>query len=650
MKFKVFFVLFGVFFAVMVNAQSLEKVLFTVGDTPIYTSEFLNVYNKNLGLVKEESQKNIDEYLDLFINFKLKIKEAKALGLDKKPSYLREFSSYKKQLIKNFIRKNEVTEALVKEAYQRISFDVNANHILIKLPVNALPKDTLFAYNNILKLRERAINEGFDYVRETVHNGKTIYGEKLGYFSGFKMVYDFETVAFNTPVGEISMPFRTSFGYHILQVLDKRKSRGERTVAHIMVADVKGDSIIENAESRILKIYKKIKQGEDFKALAKQFSDDKNSAIQGGLLPAFSSGALSAQEFEDAAFQLKNIGEVSKPFKTQHGWHIVKLYAKKTIPEFEAIKNELIGKVKRDERSKLIDNALIQTLKVNYGVSKNDEALVYFESLLNFNYFNKTWTLPANFKRKNILFKINEKEYSYNDFANYLLKTQRFSNKNKSLKTLVLNKYEAFLGKHLLEYYENNLEFENKDFAFILNEYREGLLLLFDIMDAYIWNVEKTDTVKINAYYKNNKSKYVFPKRIEAIVASASTEKTLKKVAKFLKKGTHLNEINTLINKKDNIDVIFTSKTIKEGDQLIPTSFSFKKGLSKIYKHNKGFVLLDVKNVLPETQKTFTEAKGRVVNDYQVLKEANWIKQLKNKYKVVVNQEVLTAVKNQIKK
>ena len=221
-----------------VQSQSNSKdVLFTIDDEPVYASEFIRVYNKNLDLVQDESQKNIDEYLTLFTNYKLKLKEAESLGLQNKTSYKRELDSYKKQLAQNFVTDTTITESLVKEAYDRILNEVKVSHILVRLPENASPQDTLVAYNNIMKLRDRAINEGFDKVRKEVHNGQTIFGEDLGYFSAFRMVYPFESAAYNTKVGEISKPFRTRFGYHILKVYDKRKSRGEVTVAHIMVAN-----------------------------------------------------------------------------------------------------------------------------------------------------------------------------------------------------------------------------------------------------------------------------------------------------------------------------------------------------------------------------------------------------------------------------
>ncbi len=650
MQLKYLFTLILMTLILNVKAQSAQKdVLFFVDDDPVYTSEFLRVYNKNLDLVQDESQKDVNEYLTLFTNYKLKLKEARALGLHDKPSYKRELSNYRKQLTKSFMTDAKVSDAMVAEAYERISYDVNANHILIKVSENASPEDTLVAYNNILKLRNRALKEGFETVRKEVHNGKTVFGEELGYFSGFRMVYKFETAAFNTNVGEISNPFRTRFGYHIVNVLDKRKSRGECTVAHIMLVEKKGDSLAEKPEVRIQDIYKKINQGEAFDVLAKQFSDDRNSASKGGELKPFSSGQLGAPEFEDVAFGLKEVNDVSEPFKTKYGWHIVKLIAKKPIPSFEAIRPELEEKVKRDDRSKLIDEALYASLKTKYKIAKEQPALAYFESILNENYYKRTWQLPEDFSGDKSLVKIGNKQFLYKDFGKYLARAQRRGGQKASFKIIVSKQYKDFLNSNLVKYQEDNLETENEEFAHIVNEYRDGLLL-FDLMETTIWNTAKTDSVGIQDFYSTHKNKYVLPERIDAVIATSSKQKTLKKVVKLLNKGMALDQIKTLVNSKDKIEVMFTSDIMDAEHQALPKAFQFKKGISKIYNHNGTFVVVQVKEVLEKQQRTLEDAKGVVISDYQVFKEENWLKDLSQKYKIKINQEVLNNIKTRIKK
>lgn len=649
MKLRYLFTLLFTVFLLNVNGQTKsEDILFVVDNEPVYASEFLRVYNKNLDLVQDESQKDVDEYLKLFINYKLKLQEAKSLGLHEKPSYKRELANYKKQLSKNYITDSKVTDALVEEAYERMLYEVNANHILVKVNDNASPQDSLAAYNKITALRDRALKEGFEKVRSEVHNGQTIFGEKLGYFGGFKMVYKFENAAFSTNVGDISMPFRTRFGYHIVNVIDKRKSKGERTVAHIMVVENKKDSLAEKPEVRIQDIYKKLNQGETFEALAKQFSDDKNSASIGGKLKSFSQGQLRAKEFEKIAFNLKNIGDVSKPFKTDFGWHIVKLHKITPVPSLDAIKPELVEKVKRDTRSKLIDKALTNNLKSKYNINDTAPDLNYFVSILNDDYFKSTWRLPADFKGSQPLVKIGNKQFTFNDFGVYLTNSQRNTAGKENFETLVGEKYNAFLSESLVKYQENHLEEENEDFANIVSEYRDGLLL-FDLMESTIWNTAKTDSIEMQRYYDEHKSNYMLPERIDAIVAASTKQKTLKKVSKLFVEDMPINRIKSLVNSNDKVDVIFTSDIMDAKHQALPVNFQFSKGISKIYKHNNGFVLVKVKEVLPKTQKSFEEAKGAVMSDYQNYKEENWIKALKAKYKIEINQDVLKEIKSKIK-
>ncbi|AUC82010.1 peptidylprolyl isomerase [Lacinutrix sp. Bg11-31] len=649
MKFKHLSLIFAFIFTSVSLVQAQDKeVLFTIDKAPVYASEFIRVYNKNLDLVKDESQKDIDGYLKLFINYKLKLQEAKRLELDKKPSYLREFESYKNQLAKNYLTDNKVTDALVEEAHNRLKTEVNASHVLVRIDENASPKDTLAAYNEIVKLRERVINEDYKVVQKDVHNGKTIFAEDLGYFSAFKMVYPFENAAFNTNVGEVSQPFRTRFGYHVVIVFNKREARGEVSVAHIMIKTEKENDT--ESETKINEIYKRIQQGEAFDALAKQLSEDKSTSSKGGLLKPFSSGEISAQEFEDVAFNLKNIDDVSKPFKTQFGWHIVKLKAKKGIQPLAEMKPQLESKIKRDSRSKVINDSRIKVLKAKYTVTESATDLSYFKEILNKDYFNNRWSLPSSFDAEKTFIKIEDKTLSYNDFGQFLIKNQKsYSNRTSAISVIVDKIYETFLENELQKYQEDNLITENSDYAQIVGEYRDGLLL-FDLMETEIWNVAKNDSVALEKYYNSHKSSYFFSERVDVVVASSAKKSIIKKIAKLMKKGADIEAIKNLINTKDQVNVSFSSGEMDGKHQALPEQFSFKKGVSKVYKHNDGYIVANVKSVLSKTPKTFKEAKGRVTSDYQSFKEENWLKELAFKYTIKVNQDVLSTIKQTLKK
>ena len=636
-------------FTFLAQAQ-LEKddVLFTVDGDPIMASEFVRVYNKNLDLVKDESQKDVDAYLELFINYQLKVKEARRLGLQDDAKYIREFNNYKKQLTKNYMSDNKVTDVLVREAYERTTNDVKASHILVRIDESVID-DTLAVYNKVLKLRERIINEGFEAVQKEVHDGKSVFAEDLGYFGGFKMVYPFESAAFNTPVGEVSMPFRTRFGYHVVKVFEKRQSLGEVTVAHIMVSLKQNDSTI-NPETRIKQIYKKLEQGEKFESLAKQFSDDKNSSKKGGVLSPFTGGQLRSKEFENVAFSLENKGDMSKPFKTDYGWHITKLIKKKGIQPFEEVKNELQNRVKRDSRSELINSALVKNLVAKYDVKTyRKEGLAYIETILTDGFFKQSWKTPVDIKQEPLI-TIRDTKITYKDFADQLMSNQRkYYNKLVDYKTLLKTEYEDFFEQQVLKYHEDNLEFENEDFAFVLKEYRDGLLL-FDLMEKEVWNAAVKDSVGLEKFFKNNNANYVWKNRVDAVILSSASKTAIEKIREELQKDVSVENIMATINKDDNLNVISTPDTFEQGDQALPKDFEFKEGVSQVYEHNDSFHVILVNNVLPANKKTLQEARGKVVSDYQNYIEDNWVKSLNKNFEVNVDKKVLKRVKKQILK
>ncbi len=622
-----------------------DDVLFTVDVDPIKTSEFIRVYNKNLDLVKDESQKDVDAYLKLFINYQLKIKEARRLGLDTIPTYLREFESYKKQLSQNFLTDTKVTDALIDEAYRRSIQDIKASHILIRLDENE--KDTLQVYNQLLDLRERVKKDGFEKVKSENHNGTTVFAEELGYFSTFKMVYEFENAAYNTQIGDISKPFRTRFGYHIVKVEDKRPSRGEVTVAHIMISNKQTDSLMD-PEVRINEIYRKISQGENFEALARQFSDDKSSSASGGILSPFTGGQLSSLEFENMAFSLTNAGEISKPFKTDYGWHIIKLIDKKGIQPLDEVRGELENKVKRDTRSNLINNALAKKLKKQYNVMDDSKRMEYFTSILSNDYYNRAWSLPANFEANKELFKIGKKTVTYGDFGNHLLASQRaYNGKTTPFDVIAKKEYEAFQENAILKYQEDNLEFENEDFAQILQEYRDGLLL-FDLMEKEVWNAATKDTIGLKNYYETHKSDYFWKDRVDAVMATAAKQDDIEKVKDLMQKGKSEEDISKQLNTDAEQKVIFTKGLMEADHQVLPNDLEMKEGVSKIYQFNDAYHVLMINKVMPATNKRFEEAKGKVISDYQNNIEENWLKSLNERYKVEVNAKALKDVKNKI--
>lgn len=640
----------GVIFSTLLYGQEKDQVLLTINNSPVYRSEFKRVYLKNIDLVKDESQKDVDEYLELFINYKLKLEEARSQGLDKKESYVKELAGYKKQLSASYLTDTKVSDALVKEAYDRLQQRVNASHILVQVRPDALPKDTLAAYEKITEARNKVINgEDFKKVAVAYSQDPSVKknGGDLGWFSAFRMVYPFEDAAFTTEVGKVSEPFRTRFGYHIVKVNNKEKSLGEVTVSHIMVAFNK-DKTEEQAAKRIKEIQAQLKEKASFESLAKQYSDDRNTAINGGKINRFGQGALNSESFEKVAFGLKEKGELSEPVKTKYGWHIVKLIEKHPPKTFEELKGELTQRVKKDSRSKLITESFINSLKEKYGLEKNEKALSYFKKIVPSTIFNEKWNFSeddANLKKN--LFKIGDQNFTYLDFAKFIQNKGTRKSNTKEVAVLVDRIYEDYESAMLLQYYEENLEQDNQDFANVISEYRDGLLL-FDLMETKIWNAAKTDSIGLQKYYDSRKNNYIQNESYKIMKASSANKELITKVEKLLKKGKDVNAIKKEVNTSETNKVLFTEQIVEKDVDDLAGKFSGKSGEIISTTEDNYITLIKVIEVIPSRIKTFEETKGKVINDFQEDLEKQWLNELRGKYSVELNEKILKKIKKEL--
>ena len=642
---KLFFA--GLIFSSVANAQLSDETLLSINDKPVAVSEFKKVYLKNIDLVKDESQKDVDEYLRLFINYKLKLEEAKSIGLDDKESYRKELEGYKKQLASGYLTDTEATDALVREAYDRLQQRVNASHILIRLAPDASPADTLKAFKRISEARNKIVNGAnfTDVAKQYSEDPSAAQnGGDLGWFSAFRMVYPFESAAYNTKVGDISEPFKTQFGYHILKVNQKEKVEGEVEVAHIMIAVDKMTSM-EQAEQKIKQIETQLKNGASFESLAKQFSDDKNTARNGGKINKFGKGSLNSEKFENVAFALSQSGEISDPIQTQYGWHIIKLIKKYPPKTFEEQKAELNKMIKRDSRSKLISESFIKSLKEKYSVEINNEVAGYFTSQ-----FDKGKNVEDMLTDTSVMatevFTIKDKVYNYKDFAEYLKPRQAklvaAQDKGKFVDTYIT----SFTEDALLRYYEANLERDNQDYADVLNEYRDGLLL-FDLMESKIWNAAKEDTVELKKYYQEHREDYKKELTYKLVKASASEKAQIELIVKDLKSGKEYSAIKEEFNGEEN-SVLFSEEEVDKDAESLKSIKPLAKGSYTIEESNKFYTLIFIDEVVLPYIQSFEEVKGAVINDYQDDIEKQWLKELRDKYKVEVNTKVLKRVKKEL--
>ncbi|PKP14612.1 MAG: peptidylprolyl isomerase, partial [Bacteroidetes bacterium HGW-Bacteroidetes-23] len=366
---------------------------------------------------------------------------------------------------------------------------------------------------------------------------------------------------YNTKVGEVSKPVRTRFGYHLIKVNDIRNNRGDVTVAHIMLMNP-AEGNAEEAEKNkttINEIYAKIQQGEEFEALAKQFSQDKSSSAKGGVLNRFGSGQLSSEEFETVAFSLQKPNEISKPFQTQFGWHIMKLIEKHPVKTFEEAKADMETKISRDERSRKITESLNEKLRAKYTVKRNEAMYAKIKKAVTDKYYELTWELPSDTKAfDGELISFGKTKVTGTQFLNYLFSQQKNPNQPKPVAKLVDFHYSTFVDAQLNQYYNDNLENEFPEFAAVMEEYRDGLLL-FDLMEKEIWEKSKTDTLGLEAFHKANSGKYLWKKRYDILVISSTKADIAKKAHKLVKQGKNIDEIKAALNTKGVINVMATS-------------------------------------------------------------------------------------------
>jgi peptidyl-prolyl cis-trans isomerase SurA len=652
MKYKILILALVINFATF--GQKITKdVLFTINNKPFYTDEFIRVYNKNLDLVKDESQKDLNQYLDLYVGYKLKVEKANKLGLQNGEQYQAELKSYRNQLSKNYITDSKVTNELVNEAYERAKYEIKASHILILVDENADSKDTLSAYNQALDLRQRIISgQDFSQVAKEFSQDPSAKdnGGDLGYFSTFRMVYPFETAAYKTAVNEISMPIRTRFGYHIIKTTAKRDNRGELEVAHIMILKPQESENAQNPEKEINDIYKKLQQGEKFEELARQFSQDKASSNRGGVLNRFGSGQLSSEEFENVAFSLTEVNSVSKPFQSNFGWHIVKLIKKFPIKTLEESKPDLELRISKDERSRKIVQSLNQKLRKKYAIKINDKVYSQILKFTTNDFYDGKLELPESNKSFNTtLVTIDKNSIAGESFVKYIISQQKSGYSIKPIQKLVDVLYQNFVDEQLSQYYNENLEKEFPEFSAIMEEYRDGLLL-FDLMEKEIWQRSKTDTIGLQNYFETQRNMHTWKKRADVLTLSSTQKTNIEKALNAMKQGKTSEEVKAMLNTNDVVNIMTSQNTYEEGADALPKNTKFEEGYSDIVKQGEYYFATKVSNIKPAGPKSLEECKGKVINDYQQYLEQNWVGELKKEFEIKVNNEVFQKVKNQLKK
>ena len=644
-----------------------NKTLITLGDKNISAKEFMEVYEKNNVKSEVIDKKNVDEYLDMYINFKLKVTEAEARKMDTLPKFVKEFENYRKQLAKPYFSNDKSIGKLVEEAYERMQWDINASHILVKCDPHDTPADTVKAYNKALELRKRVI-KGEDFgdvayeasddpsARDTIFNGRFYKGNRgnLGYFTAFDMVYPFESGAYNTKEGTLSMPIRSDYGYHIITVNSKTPACGTIKAAHIFLRVDELDPMFTDSivKAKAYNVYNQIDpDGGNWDVMVRRYSDDKGSAQHGGMLTPFKVNQI-VPEFINALKQL-NDNEFSEPVKTSYGYHIIKRVATSGVKSFEEEQENITKRVEKDMRAKLSDEMVLKRIekedKFKEYVKIKDKFIATIDSTL-----SKGKYVPNEDAEKfagKTLFKFNKEEYKVSDFIGYIKKHQQ-AQPFMSAASYAYQLYDEFLKETAFAYEDAHPEEKYPDFKLLVQEYHDGILL-FDLMEKEVWKKAELDTAGINAYYEEHKNDFMWDKRVKTIIMTANSEESVTTAEELIRRDIPADSIKAIVresNKKgDNTYKGITVKSpyFQQGDNVDVDETEWVAGTirvipSTVDNFTKIIKIVEVRDPEP---KTFKEARGLITSAYQTKLEEDWLEALKEKYPVTVDEKILEKVK-----
>lgn len=652
-----------VFVAMLIGCLSFgamaqdDRVLMTIEKDEVTVNEFLSIYNKN-NTSTVVDKKTMEEYLDLFLNFKLKVKAAEELGMDTAPKFINELEGYRRQLAQPYLVDRETNDHLILEGYNRMQQDVDAYHILVKLPEDASPKDTLAALKRIKKIaKEIQTEKDMQLAMGRIRNANdgSVIAEDLGYFTAFSMVYPFENAAYATEEGKLSDPVRTRFGYHVVFVKDKRQARGEVKVSHIMIkanAEMSDEERVR-AKEKADEIYQRVKGGEDFKTLAQEYSDDNSSAKNGGQLPWFGTGRM-VQAFEDAAFELQENGQVTEPVQTNFGWHIIQRDDYRGIGTFDELKTEIKKRIERDSRGQKGRLSLLKKLKEEYTLSFNYKMRNAVDKLVPSEYLTGKWTPEQPEGLAEVVLIITDNKYSKMtqeftqlDYFDYLRKFQRKYGANETTSDALASQWDGFVNACIIDFENDALPYKYPEYKALVQEYHDGILL-FDLMDQKVWSKAVKDTTGLDAFYAASKQNYMWDERVDASVYLCENEeiakKTMKLAKKRLKKGYADNDILEMVNKENPLNLTIRSGLYTKGEDEYIDQAPWAAGLHQVDGNNGKKVIVQIYAVKAPEPKALSECRGLVTSDYQSQLEKEWIDELRAKYSHSINMDVFQTI------
>jgi len=630
------------------------QTLFTYGPNSVSKEDFLRVYKKNsINKQPDMSDTALRSYLDLYGLFRMKVAEADRQKLDTVESIQHELDNYRKQLAKNYLTDEQVTNKLIHEAYDRMKENVHVEHILISCTPGS---DTTAAYAKIDSIYHLIENHKADF--ETLakefsdDKGTKENGGDVGYFTAMQTVYTIENVAYNTPVGKVSKPFRSQFGYHILKVLDKRPDRGQVKVAQILIktSKSKGEEGMAAARKRADSVETMLKNGVPFDELVTKYSDDEFTNKEDGVMKPFGTGKM-VLPFENAAFALKKPGDISAPVETSYGFHIIKLIAKYPLAPYDTLFPTLKHKVENDSRAQVAKEIFFDKVKEKNGFKEYPENIKEIS--------NKLLATPDTGKMAKViraedykhmnkpLFVLGGKDYLQHDFATFF-ETLTHGKINGPKIAVVHDAYNLYVNTVVNDFEEHKLVEENPEFKNLMEEYRDGIML-FELMDRNVWSKAAHDSVGLEAFYEQHKGKYMWEPGFEGAVYKFKTQSLLDSGLLMLR-GAQLTdeEMVKIINTPAHPDGVSVQRGHYEFSRFKDaTQDELTRDKMKVISNppNGPFTVIMAKEVFSgPSPKSLAEARGYVVAEYQDYLEKQWNDKMRREYPMKVNEKVFKSM------
>lgn len=639
-----------------------KKVLVTIGNEKVTASEFTKVYEKNNAQTDLYESDAVREYLDLYINFKLKVLEAEALKMDTVMSFKKELEGYRDQLALPYFVDETVNESLLVEAYDHLNKDIRASHILIMVDEDATPDDTLKAYNKIDEIHKEVMSgrnfaeAAIEYSddpsardREAIPNKQRFRpGNKgdLGYFTVFNMVYPFENTAYTTGINEISPIVRTKYGYHIIKVTDIKDAMGYAEVAHIFVAlrpEATSEDSLLKAE-KINNIYSKIQGGLSFEDAVAEYSEDRGSIKNQGKLSKFSCNKV-VPEFVEVVDNLE-INDISEPVKTDYGFHIIKLINIEKPGTLEDESARLKKRLAKDQRSRKSKDVVIANIKKDNKFKIYPEAITEVINAIDTSVLYKKFVADKLIGMTLPVMKLRKEKYTQYDFAKFVQNNQR--SKDNIDKNVYLNQlFIDFENEICINFMDKNLEDQYPEFKELVQEYHDGILL-FNLTDEKIWTKAVKDSIGLEEYFSNNSDNYNWGERVNATVYKLKDRKVLDQVKQIIEQWDNDGDIAKTLDNDSIKSVRIIPDVYEKGDDKYVDMAEWKTGISGPMNSDveELTVFVKIKEVIPPQPKKLDEARGIVTADYQSFLEKEWIVQLKKKYPVKVNEKLLDLIIN----